>query len=208
MSEGKEEKKIDGTILRLDNVRLAFPQLHEAKRVNNQGDPAFSATFLISPKTNANLLLRVREATKKVAFDKWKDKAGQIIKALEAADKLPLHNGDIKSEYAGFAGNFYIAARTKTKPRIVDRDNKTMLGVADGKPYAGCYVNASVQLWAQDHSQFGKRINASLRGVQFSKDGDAFSGGTPADESEFEDLSDIGDEEVTGNETDTGSAYA
>ena len=32
--------------IRLNNVRLAFPALFEAKTVNGEGDPAFSASFL------------------------------------------------------------------------------------------------------------------------------------------------------------------
>ena len=48
-------------------------------------------------------------------------------------------------------------------------------------------MNASIELWAQDNS-FGKRVNASLRGVQFLKDGDAFAGGGAASDDEFDDL--------------------
>jgi hypothetical protein len=71
---------------------------------------------------------------------------------------------------------------------VIDRD-KTPLTSADGRPYAGCFVNASVELWAQDNN-FGKRINASLRGVQFFKDGDAFSGGGAASDDEFDSVED------------------
>lgn len=35
--------------VKLTNVRLAFPQLFEAKTVNGEGKPAFSATFLLDP---------------------------------------------------------------------------------------------------------------------------------------------------------------
>jgi hypothetical protein len=65
--------------------------------------------------------------------------------------------------------------------------DKTPLTEADGKPYAGCYVNASIELWAQDNN-YGKRVNASLGGVQFARDGDAFAGGGAASEDEFDDL--------------------
>ena len=36
--------------LKLQNVRLAFPALFEAKTVNGEGDPRFSAVFLLDPK--------------------------------------------------------------------------------------------------------------------------------------------------------------
>ncbi|MBD0092018.1 ssDNA-binding protein, partial [Acinetobacter baumannii] len=34
--------------IRLNNVRLAFPALFEAKTVNGEGDPAFSASFILA----------------------------------------------------------------------------------------------------------------------------------------------------------------
>ena len=82
----------------------------------------------------------------------------------------------------------FISARSKSRPTVVDRD-KTPLTEQDGRPYGGCFVNAIVELWAQDN-QFGKRINATLAGVQFLKDGDAFGGSRPADPDEFEAVDD------------------
>jgi hypothetical protein len=49
-------------------------------------------------------------------------------------------------------------------------------------------VVAIVELWAQDNS-WGKRINATLKGVQFYQDGEAFAGGVSASADDFEDLS-------------------
>jgi hypothetical protein len=84
----------------------------------------------------------------------------------------------------------YVSASNKVAPLVVDKD-KSPLSEASGRPYAGCYVNASLDIWAQDNS-YGKRVNATLRGVQFFRDGDAFAGGAPASEDEFDDLSDTG----------------
>jgi hypothetical protein len=114
-------------------------------------------------------------------------KAEAILKGLAATDKLCLHDGDAKSGYEGFEGNLFISARSKVRPSVFD-GQRNELTEADGKPYSGCYVNVSLELWAQDN-QFGKRINAQLRGVQFLRDGDAFSGGTrPADADEFDEI--------------------
>jgi hypothetical protein len=79
-----------------------------------------------------------------------------------------------------------VSARSATRPLVIDKD-KSPLTEQDGKPYAGCFVNASVELWPQDNN-YGKRVNASLRGVQFFRDGDAFAGGGAASEDEFDDL--------------------
>lgn len=172
--------------IRLNNVRLAFPSLFVATTVQGQGEPAFSASFILT--SDHPQLAEIRAAIDKAGADKWGAKWPQIKKTLESTDKLALHNGDAKSEYEGYEGNFYISSRNKTRPTIFDRDGKTPLVQADGKPYAGCYVNAAIELWCQDNN-YGKRINASLRGVQFLKDGEAFAGGGVASEDDFEDLS-------------------
>lgn len=170
--------------VKLANVRLAFPQLFEAKTVNGEGEPAFSASFLFPPDHPARK--QVDDAVTKVAKEKWGAKADQILAAMRKADKTCLHDGNAKAEYAGFPDNYYVSSRNKTRPLVIDRD-KSPLTMADGKPYAGCYVNASIELWAQDN-KYGKRVNASLSGVQFYRDGDAFSGGAPADPEDFDDL--------------------
>jgi len=170
--------------LKLTNVRLAFPVLFEAKTVNGEGKPAFSASFLIEPDDPQ--VKAINAAIEQCAKDKWGAKADVVLKGMRAQDKVALHDGDLKAAYDGFPGMFYVSARSATRPGVFDRD-RTPLVEADGKPYAGCYVNAVVELWAQDNN-YGKRVNASLSGVQFSSDGDAFAGGGAASEDDFDDL--------------------
>ena len=167
---------------KLNNVRLAFPQLFEAASVNGEGKPAFSGTFILPP--NHSDLATLNSIIDKVAEEKWGAKAPDILKNLRASGKVALRSGDDKSNYAGFAGNFYISARNVIRPTVIDA-NRNPLTHADGRPYAGCYVNAVIDIWAQDNN-FGKRINASLGGVQFYRDGDAFSGGGAASSDEFD----------------------
>ncbi|RZG47020.1 DUF2815 family protein [Acinetobacter wuhouensis] len=173
--------------LTVKNTRLAFPALFEAKTVNGEGAPAFSGCFILP--LNHPQIAELKQAIDKVGQEKWGAKWPTVKKTVESKDAVFLHDGDTKTEYEGFAGNYYISARNKSRVTVVDRD-RTPLVQADGKPYAGCYVNASIELWAQDNS-YGKRINASLRGVQFLKDGEAFAGGGVASEDEFDDL-DVG----------------
>lgn len=177
--------------IKLTNVRLAFPQLFEAKTVNGEGEPAFSAAFLLEPGHAG--IKELRAAFEKLGSEKWGAKWPTIKKEIEAKDRYALHDGDTKADYAGFPGNLFVSSRNKTRPLVIDRD-KTPLTAQDGKPYAGCYVHASIELWCQDNN-YGKRINASLRGVQFYKDGDAFAGGGAASEDEF-DAEEIADDLV------------
>jgi hypothetical protein len=170
--------------IKLNAVRLSFPQLFEAKTVNGEGKPAFSAAFLISPKDPQIAMINTAITT--VAAEKWGAKADAILKTIRAADKTCLHSGDLKSNYDGFEGMMYISARNPLKPSVVDT-NKTPLVAEDGRPYAGCYVNAVLELWTQDNN-YGKRVNATLMGVQFYKDGESFVGGGVADADDFDDL--------------------
>ena len=170
--------------IRLNGVRLAFPDLFTARAVNGEGEPAFGATFLIA--ADDPQLEVIENTLEEVATDKWGPKAAAILKQLRAADKTCLHDGEAKSQYNGFAGCMYIAARSKERPLVIDAD-KSPLVAADGRPYSGCYVNASIDIWAMDN-QYGKRIAASLKGVQFHRNGDAFTGGGAASADDFDDV--------------------
>ena len=64
--------------------------------------------------------------------------------------------------------------------QVVEMDPKT----AQKYIYSGCYVDCSVEIWAQDN-QYGQRVNAQLRGVMFVRDGDAFGAGGSASADEF-----------------------
>lgn len=180
--------------LKLQNARLAFPALFEAKTVNGEGAPAFSGSFIIPP--NHPQMAEINAAIDKVAKEKWGAKADAVLKQLRATDKVCLHDGDTKAQYDGFEGNFYVSARGKTRPLVLDRDTSPLVE-SDGRPYAGCYVYATLEIWAQDNN-YGKRINAEIKGVQFFRDGDAFAGGgAPADPEDFDDLSAGADAEDT-----------
>lgn len=171
--------------IQLKNVRAAFLNaLFEAKTVNGEGKPAFSAIFLLDPADPQ--VKTIEAAIEAVAKEKWGAKAEAILKQMRAQDKLCLHDGDLKANYDGFPGNLYVSSRSNTRPLVIDAD-KSPLAESDGRPYSGCYVNASLELWAQDNN-YGKRVNAQLRGVQFFKDGDAFAGGGAASEDEFDDV--------------------
>jgi hypothetical protein len=174
--------------LHLKNARLAFPAIFEPKSVAGE-EPAFSASLIIPP--DHPQMAEINEAIEAVAKEKWGAKAAEQLKAMRAKGNVCLHDGDEKANYDGFEGNFYVSSRSKTRPLVLDRD-KSPLTQSDGRPYGGCYVYASLELWAQDN-QFGKRVNAQLKGVQFYRDGDAFSGGAPADESDFDDLTEGAD---------------
>lgn len=177
----------------LKNARLAFPQLFEPRTDPDSGRASYGAAFIIPP--DHPQIAEIQAAMDAAGRAKWGDKWPAQKKALEKQDRLALHDGDIKSKYAGYEGNLYINANCSVDapPTVVDRA-RNPIGRASGVIYPGCYVNASLDFWAQkDHPKGGSRVNAQLRGVQFYKDGEPFSAGRPADADEFEDVSDGSD---------------
>lgn len=171
--------------VKLENMRGAFLNLFEPRAFGEDGsDPAYGGSFICAKDHPAVKI--INDAIEAVAKEKWEAKAAEVLKQLRTADRICLHDGDTKPDYLGFPGNFFIAARNKARPLVLDRD-KSPLTAADGKPYSGCYVNITLDIWAQQN-KYGKRINATLSGVQFLKDGDAFTGAPPSSPEDFEDL--------------------
>ena len=68
-----------GIQVKLKNVRLAFPQLWEAKQVNGEGKPAFSANFLLS--ADDVQVDAINEAIDKCGAEKWGAKAKTMLGA-------------------------------------------------------------------------------------------------------------------------------
>lgn len=156
--------------------RLSFPQIWRPKAFaatqpgQQTSEPKYSATILIDKKTGAAKIEEIKAAMQSVAEEKWG--VGKVPKSV----KYCLHDGDEKSDTDGYGPEvMYISASSVKKIPVVDKD-LTPLDESSGKPYAGCKALLLVNLWAQDN-QFGKRVNAGLRAVQFIADGEAFGEG-------------------------------
>lgn len=190
--------KLTSGNIRIDNVRVVFPDVFEAKPDKDGKNPKFKVTALI-PRDHPDLAVLGAEA-KEVAEAKWGAKAEMRLKELKAGDRLPWHDGDRKTEkYDYFHGHFYVNAssRENQRPQVRDTDGSE-LQVTDGRPYSGCYCHVIVSLWAQDND-YGQRVNAQLLGVQFYADGERLAGGAVASDDDFESIK----KEPTEEEEDT-----
>lgn len=174
-----------GIELMLKNVRLSFPELFKPTQFQGTGDAKYRAHFII-PKNHPQMK-EIQEAILAAATAEWKTKAPAIVKSLQGNDmKFCLRSGDSKPDYDGYEGNMYVAAASKVRPTVIDR-NKAPLTEEDGKPYGGCYVNVKLDVYAT--SKMGNGIFMGLKGVQFCGDGDAFKGGgSPASVDDFDDI--------------------
>ena len=173
-----------GTRVTIKNVRFQYAQsLFTAKKPQNgEGKEKFSVVGILE-RTHLQLA-EIKAAIVEAATNKWKDKASEILKALAAGDRIALHDGDAKADKPGFKGNYYINASNELRPVVVGPSREPLVA-ADGKPYSGSYGTIIVEFWPQDNT-FGKRINASLMGAQFVKDGERLSGGGVAAADDFE----------------------
>lgn len=172
----------------LKNVRLSFPDLWEATQFNGTGPFNYRAQFLIPADDPQRKIIDA--AIKELAKETWKGKADAVLADILTDKKASCWIDGNRREYDGYEGMWALSTlrkQEKGRPTILDAD-RSPLTSKDGKPYAGCYVYAIVELWAQNN-EHGKAIRCELLGVQFYKDGDSFAGGSAAaDADEFEDL--------------------
>jgi hypothetical protein len=181
----------------INKVRLAFPVLYKAEEFDpGDGKPRFSATFLVEPDSESDKTIRqaILDAVKE-KFPEAK-KAEQFLKSVVGqSQKYCYQDGDTKS-FDGFEGNWFLASHRQAKdgpPAVVDQ-KKQPISADSGKVYAGCYVNAKVDIYVQATGNPG--VRCGLLAVQFAADGDAFAGGVATPDG-FEEI-DSGD----GNESD------
>ena len=188
-----------GIELKLQNVRIAFPHLFVATKFQDAGEAKFRANFILSK--DHPQFMEVQKAILSAAQGAWGEKAKAKLAAIKNnPQKFCWRDGDTKPDTEGFPGNFFISASSTVRPTVVDRD-RSQLTAEEGRPYGGCYVNAIVDLYAS--SKYGDAISAGLKGVQFLRDGDAFSGSAPARAESFDivegadapDMSAVGDDD-------------
>lgn len=190
--------------VKLNDVRISFiDALWTAKEFKaGDGKPRYSATFLIEPGSANDKAIRAainQEGTAQFGA-KWP----AIKKGFEGqTNKCAYQDGALK-DYDGYQDRWYLAAHNKARPLVLNRtpwlvgeDGKPVMNAAgqkepnlikesDGILYAGCYVNATVDIYVQRGENPG--IRASVTAVQFFRDGDSFGGGTRASADDFDDL--------------------
>lgn len=163
--------------LLLTNVRLSFPSLDKSEQYNGQDTGKRAATFLIpADSKQAKALKKLAKSVAEEKFDK----------PLPKKMKTCIKDGD-EVEYDGYAGMTAIKANTSKKPVLLDRDKSA---IDPNELYAGCYVNASLDLYALDN-QYGKRLSCQLNGIQFAKDGESFG----AKNDSFDDFEAVDDDD-------------
>lgn len=207
-------------IVILPNVRLAFANLwrpgkDRAAADGNTIKGKYGAQGIWAPGSDADKI--ARQAFMEAATAKWGQNGVNVIRAL-SKDKKALRVGNEMLDKSGairdgYKDMFYIAAYNAAPPAIAAHklfNGKPVLIGEDGrayqngvaidvpfeifKPYAGCYVNLKVDIYAMDSAPpQGKSINATLLGVQYAGKGDAFGSGGPGTADGFGDVAGVDD---------------
>jgi len=187
------EVMTERTTVMLENVRLGlFPELFVPKQFQGAGVFKYSGTFVI--ETNSANHKAVNAAIQAAAVKTYGDKAEAFLKTVRGQKKeFCLIDGALLDR-ADYDGQWVLTTKRKQSdgaPLVMDR-KRVRLTQAEGKLYPGCVVNASVSFWAQDKPYPGVRCEVST--VQFVRDGEAFSGSSPATDKGFKDIEDDADD--------------
>lgn len=194
-------KSVNSDPIKLKNVRLSFPSLREPTKFDESNEkeiPKFKASFILDPSDAGHqaTIKEIETAAKKIIKEMWGGKPPKMkdIECFgEGNNKISESTGEV---YDGYQDMFFVSGNNPKRPICMYRD-KTPIEKADVEDvlYAGCYVNASINLWTQDN-QYGKAIRCQVRGVQFFRDGEPFGGGAVDTDAEFDDFGDAENEGV------------
>lgn len=162
----------DGTI-RIDNVRFSYPHLKKAYAGDGDGEAKFGLVGLLPKATHVeakNLIkARIEELLKE-----------NKVAALPS-DKKFLRDGDPtgKEEYKGM---FTVSAREVRRPPLRNRQNEVVDPEdADEVFQPGYWGSILIRPWFQSN-KYGKRVNAGLSSVQFTKKDEVFAQNRISDE--------------------------
>lgn len=172
-------------IILLRDVRLSFDVLGEPEAFQGKGKPRWSATFLV-PASDPQKAM-VDKVLEEVAVEKWAAKAKTHLLNILPDPKGCCWMDGARKAYDGYEGNFALSThrpQDKGRPIVMDNDkspiyqpNNELYPGKAGRIFAGCYVDAQVELWAQDNEN-GKGLRATLLVIQRRRTGDSFGGGT------------------------------
>jgi len=180
MSENTQEPTL--ITVKTPKFRVSFPNLFEAKAMNEDSKPKFGVTMLFPKDEGKNYLAELNKsydaAIEKGLKDKWN---GKLPKNL----KSPFRDGDEEEDYAerdGFPGHIFVRASSTedNQPGVVhiqkDPETNKRRNIKDPQEvYAGCYAVATVTAYPYSVGA-NKGVAFGVNNVMKVAEGDSFGG--------------------------------
>jgi hypothetical protein len=193
----------------IGKVRASYVQVFQPKSMQTDGsNPKYSISLII-PKSETELIKKIRAAIKAAYTAGIASKFGG---KAPSSWKDPLRDGDDeRSDKPEYADSYFLNASCKTKPGVTKRSGTRMVNgkkeniivpiTDENEFYSGCWVYASVNFFAFSTSG-NKGVACGLNNVLKVDDGDML-GGRQSAQSDFGEL-DIPDDDAPFNdETNT-----
>lgn len=167
----------DGTIL-VNGIRASYPHFGKAyEAVNDDGKKSdkWSLKGMMPKATHKPAMRLMKKHMEQMMQD---NKVSDL-----ASDRKYLRNGDDLGKEE-MKGHFVFSASETSPPKLRDAMARKVPNdaTADAMFYGGCWVNALIRPWWQNHPKYGKRVNSGLSAVQFVRDDEPFGEGRIGDE--------------------------
>lgn len=151
------------------NARCVFPKLYTAEEYMNKKN--FSIGLLIN--ADSENLATIEKAIRAAVEAAYPGDADKMLKRFKKSNQTwPLKELE--------DGGYSITPKRKEEqgaPTVLDQKKHNIPADA-GKPYAGCYVNCSIDVFC--YTKNGGGVTSYLNGVQFAKDGEPLGAGATA----------------------------
>lgn len=147
----------------IENVRISYPALFQPKQIAGQGDPKYSAAFIIDAKNPG--LQKLKDAANEAVKKAYPD--GKIPHGFKA---LPLHKGEDKyPNDSTYAGQYILNTSAKSAPAVVDQNMGKVIDPS--RVYPGMFVNVAVSVYTYNQT-LSKGVTTGLEAVQLVRDGE------------------------------------
>ena len=165
----------ESTRVTLQDVRFSYAHVFKPYAFDGDSEKADYSVQIIIDKTNHKALADIKYA---IELAKERGRTSRWGGTIPAGLRMPLRDGDVeRPDDDNYAGKYFLNARTKQKPQVVDRAVCPILDPEEF--YSGCYGNVSLVFYPYSASG-NKGISAGLGNVQKIKDGERMDGGVSA----------------------------
>lgn len=213
----KTDSKDDKRRVVIRGARLSFPHIYSPQeRENDDGTKRenYNCSLMIPKDMDGidKLLAQLKRAGQEAQKKAWGDDESNWPKIPDHRQFLKDGDNPDHSEREEYEGHYFINASSPTSrpPQVItnrkDSENQWIEAREGQKnaPYAGCYVNAVIEVWGQKKDpkkNIPNRLNATIEIVQFLRDGEPFAA-SRVDANDILSEDDVGEEGEIGDYED------